>query len=644
MRCAENGRMTQRIFFDYSIHFVKNLPKGQGRDGEPVILFLDGHSSRWDVSSLVYLLQNNVCPFFLPSHTSIWSQPNENGVNLRWLKSIETAVSSLGMRFSAGGTTPQYFNIIIRHAWKMFIKNERDNLLTCKQNNTTNAYMKTGLYPVDPNCESWSNVLETMEPLNRRYKKGGKCEKVQSYEIIKRKDKTGLTEEEKKTLMKGLPSDTNFINAAYFHMRQALSIWRRELLFDPSAVPSPVTAPQIISTRIFSFSKTETVVADMKKSFMKRIKVDRNEKEEAGRQILDCTPITNSIPLVYSYLVPTPNGTSCEQVRINGHAVRNAKDSFVAYLKDERPTFTLTTEEILNTDKFILSPPDLVMSAAQKDLMNRRAIRESTRTEVLKVKARKEQAILARENWIEMEFKNMQENIKKDPYTLTDFKSLLHKIAAPFKHRSSDGYITECNNYEAVCINEMAMNAIDGTLQKRKQEEEISRIRALEKQRKMKKRKRTPNTMRADDGVGIVMRLQEHDKQTDLENSAARVEGLKKSLEKLEKTLQLYAKIEHRHKGIIDFEKCTGKELNTLMSFVFPNSGLLSKAVAIRKAKFREKGITSDNIKYLAQGEAKKLTKLKLELSNIEDQAGEHDGELDGQEDDEEDKYICAEI
>ena len=70
-----------------------------------------------------------------------------------------------------------------------------------------------------------------------------------------------------------------------------------------------------------------------------------------------------------------------------------------------------------------------------------------------------------REKWIELEFKNMWENIKKDSYTLTDLKSLLEKIAAPFKHQSSDGYITKCNNNEVMCINEMAINAIDGVLQ-----------------------------------------------------------------------------------------------------------------------------------------------------------------------------------
>ena len=45
VRTAENGSMTQRTFFDYCMHFVKHLPDGQGKGGEPVFLFLDGHSS-----------------------------------------------------------------------------------------------------------------------------------------------------------------------------------------------------------------------------------------------------------------------------------------------------------------------------------------------------------------------------------------------------------------------------------------------------------------------------------------------------------------------------------------------------------------------------------------------------------------------
>ena len=167
--------------------FVKHLLDGQEKGDESLFLFLDCHSSRWDVSSLLYLMDNNVFPFFLPSHTSIWTQPNDNGVNLRWVKSLETAVSSLGMRNNGLSTTPQYFNIIIRHAWKIFLQNERNELLTCSQNNTTSAYKKTGIYPFDPNCEAWSTILETMKPLNQKYKETKKCEKVQNYEIVKKK-------------------------------------------------------------------------------------------------------------------------------------------------------------------------------------------------------------------------------------------------------------------------------------------------------------------------------------------------------------------------------------------------------------------------------------------------------------------------
>ena len=49
--------------------------------GKPVLLFLDGHASRWSVKALLYLRENNVFVFCVPSHTTIWSQPNDAGPN-----------------------------------------------------------------------------------------------------------------------------------------------------------------------------------------------------------------------------------------------------------------------------------------------------------------------------------------------------------------------------------------------------------------------------------------------------------------------------------------------------------------------------------------------------------------------------------
>ena len=140
------------------------------------------------------------------------------------------------------------------------------------------------------------------------------------------------------------------------------------------------------------------------------------------------------------------------------------------------------------------------------------------------------------------------------------------------------------------------------------------------------------------------MGLMDNDEEAIRKNAAARVAELKKNVEKLQKILQSYAEIEHKYNGCIDFERCTSKELNVLITFVIPNSGLVSKVVPVKKGKFREKGITPDNIKYLATEESKKLTKLKLQLSNIEHQPAEHDGEYYEQEDDEDVEYICAEI
>ena len=58
---THSGSMTQETFFHWSRHFVMSLPPF---DCGPVILFLDGHGSRWSVPSLQYLRENQVFPFF----------------------------------------------------------------------------------------------------------------------------------------------------------------------------------------------------------------------------------------------------------------------------------------------------------------------------------------------------------------------------------------------------------------------------------------------------------------------------------------------------------------------------------------------------------------------------------------------------
>ena len=175
VRATKNGSMTQDIFFDYCCHFVKHLPPGFRKDGQPVILFFDGHSSRWNIPAIRYLQTHNIHPFFLPSHTSIWDQPNNNGPNIRFHKCVKDAIKRLC--YIGAKNTVWFYNTVLHHAWLDFFNRERQELLGTGVNATTSSYAKTGFHPFQPTPETWRHVLGSLGKLNALMKKGTKSEK-----------------------------------------------------------------------------------------------------------------------------------------------------------------------------------------------------------------------------------------------------------------------------------------------------------------------------------------------------------------------------------------------------------------------------------------------------------------------------------
>ena len=228
VRATKNGSMTQESFFDFCVHFVKNR-RAQNDTDLPHILFLDGHASRWNLAALRYLMANKVYPFFLPSHTSVWTQPNDNGPNIRFHKCVEDAIKRL--RSSGAKNTVSFYNMVLRHSWLDFIQREREELLNAGCNCTTNCWEKTGFFPFDPNPESWRHVLSTLGKLNEEMKKGEK-NKNDEFEI-KIKDGIApddvLTDDDKRLLMEGIGTTKSTpIEAAYYHMRALFARWREE--------------------------------------------------------------------------------------------------------------------------------------------------------------------------------------------------------------------------------------------------------------------------------------------------------------------------------------------------------------------------------------------------------------------------------
>ena len=75
--------MTRLLFADWCVYFATQMEEnGYGRKhGHPMIVLLDGLTSRWTHYGLMTLIKRGFFPFCIGSHTSAWDQPNDVGPN-----------------------------------------------------------------------------------------------------------------------------------------------------------------------------------------------------------------------------------------------------------------------------------------------------------------------------------------------------------------------------------------------------------------------------------------------------------------------------------------------------------------------------------------------------------------------------------
>ena len=146
---TKNGSMERFLFVKYAHHFVKHLPAGYGKNGKAVCLTLDGHTSRWCPVALRYLKDNNVFVWCLASHTSMWTQPNDMGVNAR-VKALTHECFRLWLRSNPRAIMGQDdYNGMFATAWNKFLALELYELTTRpdKTNVASRAFAKAGLFP-----------------------------------------------------------------------------------------------------------------------------------------------------------------------------------------------------------------------------------------------------------------------------------------------------------------------------------------------------------------------------------------------------------------------------------------------------------------------------------------------------------------
>jgi len=170
-----NGSMTLEEFPFWCRHFnehcVLTTQGGRIEDdsgavikvgGQPVLLFIDSHASRWGPSAFAYLMDNNIFPICVPSHTTIWSQPNDAGCNAaakHWFGKI-VRQESASVETAKGKET---FNKVFRASMVGWREELAKGLSSpARTNAIKSAWRRVGLGgKLNPNCEMWTAAIAT---------------------------------------------------------------------------------------------------------------------------------------------------------------------------------------------------------------------------------------------------------------------------------------------------------------------------------------------------------------------------------------------------------------------------------------------------------------------------------------------------
>ena len=489
---SSSGSMTQPNFYKFAKHFVESLPKQ--KEGEaPVarILFLDGHSSRWSVAALRYLMENHVFPFFLPSHTSIWSQPNDCGTN-KSLHHYFAAARRASGKFN-DETSVSYFNRIFESGWKQFVMKEHEELTVNREPNqekppifhnaTTRSFKRTGIHPLNVHASSWKEAEETIG-LAFEFRNERDNGMVNSWEVRVRKDSTGALSQEEENIVKGyLPSDgeeRHILVHGKVVMDSILKRWREQVkelekqgkwkeAFQLE--PKGIEPHEIIAERLFQFERPD--VDSIPKA--KEEEKEDIEKRYAASIVLACgSGRTGTIKVTYS-----ESDDDNELTRTEGNAMRRQNDQWYVGLDDGR-SMMVSTDDLLDRTKFDVAQLATSLSEKDKEKYAKQKKRESNRVDG---ECEREASRVAHQRRNEMKktlFRDLNERIRTGkPFDWGEFLNMTELLEKPYKTTVGSYEFAVGGASSEACIKTMAgkliSDCISGKKRKKNEDDESER-------------------------------------------------------------------------------------------------------------------------------------------------------------------------
>jgi hypothetical protein len=439
---THSGSMTQEAFYLYVTHFLEARPKDSG----PIILLLDGHGSRWSVPALRKLIANNVYPFIFASHTSIWAQPNDAGVNKRFHWAIEESAKK--ERRGEDQATLPYFNHILNEGWVFFLEAERKDLRALGLNNTTNAYARTGIFPLDPFASAWTEAIETLGGVENARER--EVRPRAQYEVLLKGEMPEITEAEKMVLRANLTLDPLIDESDYavalIRGGEILAKWRKAIhaavmegeVYESIAraiMPGSVATDDAhrVAIKMIQFEFVDIFTVLLPK------KATKEEREyTASVRIVKNTKMSEPVKITYLESTPgeTPEVSTIKRVR--GTAIKR-KDCWKVFLNDGRE-LQKCEMDLVNAQSFFVDYAYENLTDEQKRRQKQKEKRERAREQVLLEEDLKTKAKEERLKGDRQEFEKMCEKIvrfcetngKSEQYTFVTYQEMVEKLRAPF--------------------------------------------------------------------------------------------------------------------------------------------------------------------------------------------------------------------